>query len=67
MISAFATGTTITTATLLAMDWKEVDKEPPDVFMIKVALVQISTCWCHVSVTQQLADDEGIVCFLMDQ
>ena len=69
MISAFATGSTITSATLLAMDWKEVNKEPPDVFMFKVALVQISTCccWCHISVTQQLADDKGIACFFMDQ
>ena len=51
------------------MDKKEVEEELPDVFTFNVALAQSSTYyrWRHIGVAQQLVDDEGIACFLMDQ
>ena len=51
------------------MDKKEVEEELPDVFTFNMALAQSSTYyrWRHIGVAQQLANDEGIACFLMDQ
>ena len=51
------------------MDKKEAEEELPDVFTFNVALTQSSTYyrWRHIGVTQQLATDEDIACFLMDK